>query len=352
MLDTLTETLNIFDFLSNMDAQSALIALFAAIVLGFLVMDLGVFNKTNHRIEFKPALYQSMFWIGISLVYGLLIYKFLDRELAVQFLTAYVTEKMLSVDNLFVMMLIFSFFKLDEKYHHRVLFWGILGAIVFRAVFILAGAFIISRFHWVLYVFGVILFYTGATLLREKKDEHVDLENNRMLKAAQKFLPITDQPHHGKFFLREQGKLKVTVLFVIMLVIEQSDLLFAVDSIPAVFAISQNAFIVFTSNIFAIMGLRSLFFLVESILSRFRHLQKGLAIVLMFIGGKMLVVIFGVHISSTASLLVILLILTVSILISMPAPKKRPLPFVKKEVMYAACARKGGQGVCEEVLDK
>lgn len=350
-MDMTSAVLGLFDAATNLDARTALTVFFASIVIGFLFLDLSLFNKKSHRIGFRPALYQSIFWIGISIVFGLLIYKFLDRELAVQFLTAYVTEKMLSVDNLFVMMLIFGFFKLDGKYHHRVLFWGILGAIVFRAVFILSGAYIVSRFHWVLYIFGLILIYTGITLLRDKKDEHVDLEKNGMLRAAQKFLPVSQEPHEGKFFTRENGKLKVTTLFVIMLVVEQSDLLFAVDSIPAVFSISQDAFIVFTSNIFAVMGLRSLFFLLENILSRFRHLQKGLAVVLLFIGGKMLAVIAGVHIDSMTSFLVILLILSVSILVSVPYPRKRPLPFVKKEVMYAACQRKGGHGVCEEVKE-
>src|SRR3989344_2345480 len=305
-----------------MDAQTILTVVFGTIVVGFLVADLGFFNKKSHKIEFKPALYQSIFWIAVSLIFGALIYIFIGKVTAVEFLSAYVTEKMLSVDNLFVIMLIFSYFKLEEKYHHRVLFWGIMGAVVFRAVFIGAGAYIISQFHWVLYVFGALLIYTGIKLLRDKKEEHVDFEKNKIIKLAKKFLPFSVNHHNGKFFCRETGKFLFTSLFLIMLLVEGTDIVFAVDSIPAVFSISQNLFIVFTSNIFAIMGLRALFFLIESVLHRFHHLQKGLAFILLFIGLKMLLGIFDLHISSFVSFGIIMFALASSMVLSVVFPKK------------------------------
>jgi len=305
-----------------MSPQTNLIILFCTIVIGFLVVDLGFLNKKSHRIEFKPALWQSLFWIAISVFFSFLILLFISREAAAEFLSAYVTEKMLSVDNLFVMMLIFSYFKLEEKYHHRVLFWGIMGAIVFRGVFITAGSIIIHQFYWVLYIFGAVLLYTGVKLLNDKKEEHVDFNNNKVIKLARKYLPFSPNHHNGKFFTREKGKFYFTSLFLIMILIEATDIIFAVDSIPAVFAISQDLFIVFTSNIFAIMGLRALFFLLESVLHRFHHLQKGLAFILFFIGLKMLSGIFGLHLSSLVSFAVIMAALGASIILSLIFPKK------------------------------
>ena len=305
-----------------MTPQEYLWILFAIIIVGFLVFDLGYANRKSHKIELKPALNQSLFWIAISLGFGFLIFVFLNKELAAEFLSAYVTEKMLSVDNLFVMMLIFSYFKLEEKYHHRVLFWGIMGAVVFRAIFIGAGSYIISQFHWVLYVFGAMLLYTGIKLLRDKKEEHIDFGKNHIIKWARRFLPFSVNHHNGKFFCKETGKFLFTSLFLVMLLIEGTDIVFAVDSIPAVFAISQNPFIVFTSNIFAIMGLRALFFLIESVLHRFHHLQKGLAFILLFIGLKMLAGIFDLHISSFVSFGIIMSALALSMVLSVVFPKK------------------------------
>jgi len=305
-----------------MEVQNFLFILFGVVISAFLIADLGFFNKTNHKVGPKTAIYQSLFWIGISLVFSGLIYYFIGKETAAEFLSAYVTEKMLSVDNLFVIMLIFSYFNLEEKYHHRVLFWGILGAIVFRAVFITAGAYVIHQFYWVLYIFGAILFYTGIKLLQDKKEEHIDFKNNKIIKIAHKFLPFTASHHNGKFFFKENGKFFFTSLFLVVLLIEGTDIIFAFDSIPAVFSISQNLFVVFTSNIFAIMGLRALFFLIENVLHRFHHLQKGLAFILLFIGGKMLVGIFDFHMSSLASFGVIMLALATSMILSIIFPKK------------------------------
>ncbi len=305
-----------------MQAQTYLLILFSAIIAGFLAVDLGYFNRKSHRIEFKPALWQSLFWIAISFGFAFLIFLFMSRELAAEFMSAYVTEKMLSVDNLFVIMLIFSYFKLEEKYHHRALFWGIMGAIVFRGIFISAGAYIVHQFYWVLYIFGAILIYTGIKLLKGKKEEYIDFQKNKVIKIARKFLPFTANHHNGKFFLKEKGKFYFTSLFLTVLLVETSDIIFAFDSIPAVFSISQNLFIVFTSNIFAVMGLRALFFLIENILHLFHHLQKGLAIILFFIGLKMLSGIIGVHISSLVSFSIIIFVLGLSILLSVLFPKK------------------------------
>jgi tellurite resistance protein TerC len=306
-----------------MNAQNWLIVLFSVVVIGFLIADLGFFNKKNHKIAFKPALYQSLFWIGISLVFGVLIYFFMGKVVAIEYLSAYITEKMLSVDNLFVILLIFNYFNLEEKYHHKALFWGILGAIVFRGVFITAGSYIISQFYWVLYIFGAILVFTGIKLLKDKKkEEHIDFKKSKIIRFAHKIFPFTDSHHGGKFFIREKGKFYFTSLFMVVLMVEATDIIFAVDSIPAVFAISQNLFVVFTSNIFAIMGLRALFFLIENILHRFHYLQKGLAVILLFIGAKMLMGMFGLHISSIISFMIIIFALSSSMILSRIFPKK------------------------------
>jgi len=305
-----------------MTAQNYLWIVFAAIMLGFLVVDLGYFNRKPHKIGPTSALIQTIFWVSISLGFGALIFVFLGKDLFAQFLSAYLTEEMLSMDNLFVIMLIFSFFSLDEKYHHKVLFWGIFGAVVFRGIFITAGSVIIHQFYWILYVFGVLLIYTGIKLFSDKKDEHADFENSRVVRLARKFLRFTPSPHNGQFIAKENGKWYLTLLFMIMLLVETTDVLFAVDSIPATFSISQNPFIVFTSNIFAVMGLRAMFFLIENILHKFHHLQKGLSFILVFIGLKMLGGIVDVHISSVVSLVVILCALSFSLILSVIFPKK------------------------------
>lgn len=305
-----------------MEIQNILTIVFAVIVVGFMIADLGFLNKKSHKIEFKEALYQSLFWVAVSLVFGGLIYYFMGKDLAVEYLSAYVTEKMLSVDNLFVILLIFNYFKLEEKYHHKALFWGIIGAILFRGIFIGVGSYVISQIHWVLYVFGALLLYTGIKLLKDKKEEHIDFKKNKVIQFAHKIFPFTDTHHGGKFFFRENGKFYFTSLFMIVLLVEATDIIFAVDSIPAVFAISQNLFVVFTSNIFAIMGLRALFFLIENILHRFHYLQKGLAFILLFIGAKMLLGIFDIHMSSIVSFGVIMLALSSSIGLSILFPKK------------------------------
>lgn len=305
-----------------MSPQNYLWIVFSAIMIGFLVVDLGYFNRNPHKVGAKSALMQSVFWIALSVGFAFLILAFLGKEMFAQFMSAYLTEKMLSVDNLFVIMLIFSFFNLEEKYHHKVLFWGILGAVVFRGVFITVGAVVIHQFYWVLYIFGVLLIYTGIKLFADKKEEHADFESSKVVRLARKFLRFTPNPHNGQFISKENGKWYFTLLFMIMILVETTDVIFAVDSIPAAFSISQSPFIVFTSNIFAVMGLRALFFLVENILHKFHHLQKGLSFILVFIGLKMLAGIVDIHISSIASLVVILCALSLSLILSVIFPKK------------------------------
>lgn len=305
-----------------MTAQTDLFLLFGIIIGGFLIADLGYFNRRAHKIEPKSALIQSLFWISIAVIFSFLIFLFISREKAAEFMSAYVTEKMLSVDNLFVIALIFNFFKIEEKYHHKVLFWGIMGAIVFRALFIGIGAYVIEMFHWVLYIFGALLVYTGIKLFSDKKEEHVDFEKSKVVRVVKKYLPFTASHHGGKFIVKENGKLYFTTLFLIIILVETTDIIFAIDSIPAAFAISRDPFIIFTSNIFAVMGLRALFFLLESVMHKFHHLQKGLAFILVFIGAKMLIDIFGIHISSIASFGVIMGALGLSMVLSVLYPKK------------------------------
>ena len=305
-----------------MGIETDLFILFSIVIGGFLIADLAYFNRKAHKIEPKSALIQSLFWIAIAFGFGFLIFLFMGREQAAEFMSAYVTEKMLSVDNLFVILLIFDFFKLEEKYHHKVLFYGIMGAIIFRAIFILLGAYIIDQFHWILYVFGAILIYTGVKLFSDKKEEHVDFNHNPIVRFAKKYLPFTTNHHGGNFVVVENGKRYFTVLFMIVLLVESTDIIFAVDSIPAAFAITQDPFIVFTSNIFAIMGLRALFFLIESVLHKFHHLQKGLSFILVFIGLKMMAGIFDIHISSLVSFAIIMAALGLSLWLSVLFPKK------------------------------
>lgn len=306
-----------------MITQNILWLIFGLIIAEFLIVDLGYFNRQAHKISTKSSLIQTLFWIGISLVFALLIFLFLGHVQAAEFLSAYVTEKMLSVDNLFVIMMIFSYFKLEEKYHHKILFWGILGAVVLRGLFIGLGSIIIEQFHWILYVFGAFLVYTGIKLLKEKDDdEDVDFNQSRVAKIAKKFLRFSTAKHDGHFTVMENGQKCFTLMFLILILVETTDIIFAVDSIPAVFSITQDPFLVFTSNMFAVMGLRALFFLVENILKKFHHLQKGVSFVLVFIGAKMLGGIFHLHISPILSLAIILLALGGSLVLSVLFPKK------------------------------
>lgn len=311
-----------------MNAQNNLIILFIVLIIGFLAFDLGYVNRKAHRISFSSALKQSLFWILVAFGFAGLIYKYLNQSYAADFMSAYITEKMLSVDNLFIILLIFKSFSLEERYYHKVLFWGIMGAVIFRGIFISAGALIVSQFHWVLYIFGAFLIYTGIKFFFHKhKDNEVkeNFEEKWIIKFIKKIMRFTTGPHHGKFFIEENGKYYATILFLVVVLVETTDIIFAVDSIPAVFTITQDPFIVFTSNIFAIMGLRALFFLIEGVIQKFYYLHEALSVILVFIGAKMLSMIFHIHISSMISFGIIVGVLILSIIFSILFPKKDPV---------------------------
>ena len=304
--------------------ETILFGIFAVIIILFLVLDLGLFHKQAHKISTKSALYQSIFWVVVSTLFGvfILFYDESGTEGAVQYFSAYLTEYALSVDNIFVILLILKYFKVNEKYYHKVLFWGILGAIVFRGVFIFVGTFLIEKFHWILYVFGVFLVYSAIRIYFEDGDEKIDPEKNPILRFCKKYLPMSNSDHGDNFVIRQDGKLLFTPLFLVIVLIETTDLIFAVDSIPAAFAITQNPFLIYTSNIFAVMGLRAMFFLLAGIIDKFYLLQKGLSIILFFIGAKMLLDIWHIHVNVYLSFTVIVVTLTLSIVFSVLIPRK------------------------------
>ena len=302
--------------------EGLLFGVFGVIIVLFLIVDLGVFHKKHQKVSQKEAIQQSIFWVLVSVGYGILIYFYGEGPAAtLEFFSAYVTEKALSVDNIFVILLILRYFNVKEEYYHNILFWGILGAIVFRAVFIFVGALLIAEFHWILYVFGVFLVYSGIKLFSEDEDMELEPEKNPLLKASKKIFPMSTTDKGGKFWFREKGKLLFTPLFLVIILIESTDLIFAVDSIPAAFAITQNEFVIYTSNIFAVMGLRAMFFLLANVLDKFYLLQKGLSVVLIFIGAKMLAEIFEIHVPTFLSFGVIIGALTLAIVLSLMFPK-------------------------------
>lgn len=311
-------------FRNNNQAETILFAVFAIVIVLFLLIDLGVFNKNAHKISTRSALYQSIFWVIVSTAFGYLVYRYDDSgsDAALEYFSAYLTEYALSVDNIFVILLILKYFSVKEEYFHKVLFWGILGAVVFRGIFIFVGALFIAKFHWILYVFGVFLIYSGIKIYFEDSDEKIDPEKNPILKLCRKYLPMA-KGDTGAQFVVTKPKLMFTELFLVIVLIETTDLIFAVDSIPAAFAITQNEFLIYTSNIFAVLGLRAMFFLLAGIIDKFYLLQKGLSIILFFIGAKMLLEIFDMHIPITLSFTVILLTLTLSIVFSVIVPKKK-----------------------------
>jgi tellurite resistance protein TerC len=299
-----------------------LFGVFALIILVFLALDLGLFHKKAHKISTRSALYQSIFWVLISTIFGYFIYLYDESgaEGAVQYFSAYLTEYALSVDNIFVILLILKYFQVNEDYYHKILFWGIFGAIVFRAVFIFVGALLISKFSWILYIFGVFLLYSGIRIYFEDGDEKIEPEKNPILIFCRKYLPIT-KAHGSDFVVKENGKLMFTPLFLVIILIETTDLLFAVDSIPAAFAITRNEFLIYTSNIFAVMGLRAMFFLLAGIIDKFYLLQKGLSIILFFIGAKMLLDIWHIEVNVYLSFTVIIATLILSIIFSVLIPR-------------------------------
>lgn len=274
--------------------------IFNLFVLAAIVLDLGVFHRRPHKMKTREALTWTFVWVGLSLAFGLGVMHFSGSQRGLEFFTGYVIEKALSVDNLFLFLVIFRAFAVDEKIQHRVLEWGILGALVMRGAMIAAGATLIERFSWVLYVFGAFLVFAGLHMLFAKKAE-MHPEENRISRFARRHLRVTREYSGKKFFVRDGGKLFATPLFVVLLIVEITDITMAVDSIPAVFGITRDPFIVYTSNVFAILGLRAMYFLLAGVLGRLRYLTAGLSFVLTFIGAKMIVEPW-VHISVEMSL--------------------------------------------------
>jgi tellurite resistance protein TerC len=303
-------------------SNAVALALFTLLVLGLLALDLGVLERHPRTLSFREACGRYAFWVILSLAFNLGIYFWRGSQPALEFLTGYVLEVSLSMDNVFVFALIFSYMAVQAHYQHRVLFWGIVGALVMRGAFIAAGVVLISRFNWVLYVFGVFLLITGAKLLRGKQVE-VHPEHNPVVRLARRILPITQGYEGASFFVRREGRLLATPLLLVLLLVETTDVLFAVDSIPAIFAVTLDPFIVYTSNVCAILGLRALYFVLAGAIRKFRYLRPGLAVVLTFVGVKMLVVRFY-KIPVLVSLAVICLILLVAVLASLRAERGSP----------------------------
>ena len=311
--------------------------LFYALVFIMLIADLKMFGKNGeHEVSVKEALKMTGVWIGVSLLFCALIYLFYpvdSHEKAMEFLAGYVIEKSLSMDNLFVFLMLFSFVGIKRQYQHEVLFWGIFGALVLRSVFIFAGAAIVTQFEWVLGLFGLFLLYTGAKLFGHRNDEESDPSQNIIVRLFKRFFPVTDQMHGDKFFIKESGARLATPLFIALLTIETTDVAFAVDSIPAVFSVSRDPFIVLTSNIFAILGLRALYFALAAVAKFFKYLNYGLGVILIFVGVKMLLAmneyinrlgeLVGLHLNiphievpTPVSLMIIFGVLALSMLLS------------------------------------
>ena len=301
---------------------------FILCVIFFLALDLGVFHRRAHVVKFKEALAWTSLWVALSMLFAGALVPLRGKAEAIQFFTGYIIELSLSMDNVFVIALIFAYFRVPSQYQHRVLFWGILGALVMRGVMIAAGAALIRRFDWMLYLFGLFLVFTGIKMMFFG-DEGVQPEKNPVLRAARKLFPVANDFDGQKFFTHLAGHRALTPLALVLIMVETTDLIFAVDSIPAIFAITTDPFIVFTSNVFAILGLRSLYFVLAGMIDYFRYLKIGLSVVLVFIGGKMLVdphshepKWFQVDIPTSVSLLVIGVILLTSILLSVTAARR------------------------------
>ena len=307
--------------------ETLLFGAFIVIITLFLIIDLGVFNKEAHKVSTRSAAYQTLFWIAISLVFGLFILYFDESpDAAYKYYSAYLLEKALSFDNIFVILVIFRYFRIDEKHYHRILFWGILGAVVFRGVFIFLAMELIAHFEWILYIFGAFLIYTGGRMYFDSGEDNFNPEKNPIVKFARRFMVISSDDRGGKFWFRKRGKLVITHLFLVLVLIETTDIIFALDSIPAALSVVKtNKFVVYTSNIFAILGLRAMFFLLANIMDRFHYLQKGLSFVLIFIGVKMLLEIFHIVIPPYISLVVIVVSIGAAIAYSYIKPPKTPV---------------------------
>jgi len=303
--------------------------IFLVAVFFLLILDLKVFHKKDEVISIKSALFWSAFWIFLSLLFNVYVYFDMGKEHALDFFTGYLLEKSLSIDNLFVFILIFKSFKIEPKYQHEVLFWGIFGALVMRAIFIFAGVAIIHKFEWIMYVFGAFLIYSGIKMLYDKEDESsFNPDDNFLYKQVKKVIPLTNERNNGDFFLKKDGRWLVTPFFTCLIFIEISDLIFAVDSIPAILSVTQDSYIVFTSNICAILGLRALYFALNGIVEYFVYLKYALSGILAFIGFKMcfneLMKSLGkdLEISNVVSLSVLVSLITISIIASIIKEKR------------------------------
>lgn len=296
---------------------------FLAFVFVMLALDLGVFHRKSHEVKIKEALIWTAIWIFMAMLFNYGIYVFMGEVKALEFLTGYVIEKSLSVDNLFVFIMIFTYFNVNPKYQHKILFWGILGALVMRAIFIFAGVALITKFHWIIYIFGGFLVFTGIKMLFHK-DENIEPDKNPLVRLFKKFMPVTTVQEGDRFFLKIDGKTFATPLFVVLLLVEFTDLIFAVDSIPAILAITNDTFIIFTSNVFAILGLRALYFALAGITQYFHYLKYGLSAILVFVGVKMLIVDYY-KVPIVYSLSTILGILIISVVLSLIFPKNEQI---------------------------
>ena len=289
---------------------------FSVFILTMLSLDLGLLNRKAHVIKYREAWIWTGIWITLALIFAGIVFLFQGTARGVDFLTGYIIELSLSVDNLFVFILIFSYFKVPARFQHRVLFWGVMGALVMRLTMIFIGATLINRFHWIIYIFGAFLVYTGVKMFKDEETE-IQPEHNPVVRLVTRFLPIAHYYDENKFFTRVGGRRTGTLLLLVLIVVEFTDLVFAVDSIPAIFGITTNTFIVYTSNVFAILGLRSMYFLLAGVVDKFRYLRAGLAIVLTFIGVKMLLGAVEIHIATWISLVVVAVVLTSSVLASL-----------------------------------
>jgi tellurite resistance protein TerC len=303
---------------------------FTVFVLAMLALDLGVFHRHAHEVRFKEALIWSGIWVSLALMFAAGVFIYGGNQKGLEFLTGYLIEWSLSVDNIFVFLVIFTYFAVPAKYQHRVLFWGILSALVLRAIMIMLGTALIKQFHWAIYLFGAILVLSGIRMALQKETD-IDPEANPLVKLFERFMPVTPRYHDGKFFITQNAKRYATPLFITLLMVESADIMFALDSIPAIFAITTDPFIVYTSNIFAIMGLRSMYFALSGFVQRFHYLKVGLSVILVFVGIKMLLSdIF--KIPTAVSLGVVLSILAISVLISIVRPPHAELPTLVIEV--------------------
>jgi tellurite resistance protein TerC len=294
---------------------------FNLFVLAMLALDLGVFHRRAHVVSLREAITWTVVWISLAMIFNLGLWYLAGPQKALEFFTGYLIEYSLSVDNIFVFALLFSYFAVPAKYQHRVLFWGILGALVMRAVMIIAGTLLIAKFAWIIYVFGGFLILTGIKMI-VKKEEEIHPENNPVVRWFKRLMPVTAGYREDKFFVRENGVRMATPLFVVLLLVEVSDLIFAVDSIPAIFAVTTDPFIVYTSNVFAILGLRSLYFALSGVMDKFHYLKVGLGVVLTFVGVKMLLAHTAWKIDTLVSLGVIVLILAAAVVMSLLRPKQ------------------------------